>query len=156
MRKIRKKTKRPRIPWDQVQIEAEKKLLNDYGLRKKREIRSSESILRNFRRRARDLIAVKNPEEEKILLERLNKLGIITKERATVDDVLGLDVRNLLDRRLQTIIFRKELAPSIKAARQRIVHGHVMVGDKRVRFPSYMVPVEKEKHIKLAERGGKA
>jgi small subunit ribosomal protein S4 len=155
MRKIRKKTKRPRIPWDQVQIEAEKKLLNDYGLRRKREIRSSESMLRNFRRRARDLIAVKNPEEEKTLLEKLNKLGIITKEKATVDDVLGLDVRNVLDRRLQTLVFRKGLAPSIRQARQSIVHGHVMVGERRVQFPSYIVPAEREKHIKLVEKGGR-
>ena len=153
MRKLRKKTKRPRIPWDMVQIEAEKKLLSDYGLRRKREIRSSESVLRSFRRRARELIAVKNPDEEKILLEKLKKLGIITKDKVTVDDVLGLDVRNLLDRRLQTVVFRKGLSSSIKAARQRIVHGHIMVEEKKVRFPSYMVPVEKEKHIKLIEKG---
>ena len=51
MRKLRKKTKRPKTPWDSVRIEEEKKILTDYGLRRKRELRSAEEVLRNFRAR---------------------------------------------------------------------------------------------------------
>jgi small subunit ribosomal protein S4 len=153
MRKIRKKTKRPRTPWDSTRIEEERKTLTDYGLRRKKEIRAAESVLRGYRRRARELIAVKNPAEEKILLDKLRTLGIITKESATVDDVLELKVANVLDRRLQTLVFRKGMARSVKAARQMIVHGHVAVSERRMRFPSYLVPAAQEKEIKAVQKG---
>ena len=149
MRRIRKKTQRPKRPWDSIRIIEEKELLKEYGLRRKREIRSAEAILRRFRQRARELIAVKDEEKEKILLEKLVKLGMLTSDKSELDDVLGLSVKNILDRRLQTIVFKKGIAKTPKQARQFIAHAQVMIGDTKVPFPSYLVTVEEEGKIKM-------
>lgn len=45
----------------------------------------------------------------------------------------------LLERRLDNVIFRLGLAPSRSMARQLILHGHIMVGGKRVRSPGITV-----------------
>mgnify|MGYP000047010980 CR=1 FL=1 len=68
----------------------------------------------------------------------------------TLDDVLGLDVRDLLERRLQTIVYRKGLAQTINQARQLIVHRHIAIGDRVVDVPGYLVTVDEEKLVKYA------
>ncbi len=45
----------------------------------------------------------------------------------------------LLERRLDNVVFRAGMAPSIPSARQLINHGHVLVGGKRVDRASYAV-----------------
>jgi len=45
----------------------------------------------------------------------------------------------LLERRLDNIVFRLGLAPSMLSARQLVSHGHVLVNDKKVNIPSYVV-----------------
>ena len=73
-----------------------------------------------------------------------------------LDHVLTLRANDILNRRLQTIVFKKGYASTIKGARQMISHGHVYVGDRRMAFPSYVVPVEKERLIKVEGlKGGK-
>lgn len=81
--------------------------MREYGLRRKREIWKAESILREYRRRARELAAKKDKEGEKVLLEKLNRLGLLEKN-AELDDVLSLSLEKILDRRLQTIVFKKD------------------------------------------------
>lgn len=146
MRKIRKTYSRPRKPWDKARIEEEKKIMKKYGLRRKREIWRATALLRKFRQRARNLAAVKNEEEEKRLLERLYRLGLLDKG-ATLNDVLGLTVEDILERRLQTIVFKKGLANTIKQARQYIVHGHIGVEGRRIKYPSFLVTRELEDKI---------
>jgi small subunit ribosomal protein S4 len=148
MRRIEKKFKKPRKPWDKERIEVEKKLMKTYGLRRKREIWKAESILRSFRRRARDLAAKKDKAQEKILLEKLQGLGLLGKN-ASLDDVLSLTVEDILERRLQTIVFKNKLANTPKHARQLITHGHVAVDGRRTVYPSFLVPKELEKKISL-------
>lgn len=146
MRKLKKKFKRPRRPWDKERIEEERKLMSAYGLRRKREIWRIESILRGFRRRARQLIAEKNEEEERKLLEKLQRNGLLDK-KATLTDVLGLTLEHLLERRLQTLVFKKGLANTPKHARQLITHGHISINDRKIIYPGYMVPKELENKI---------
>ncbi len=43
----------------------------------------------------------------------------------------------LLERRLDAVVYRMKLAPSIFAARQFVNHGHILVNGKRVNIPSY-------------------
>ena len=148
MRKLKKKLKRPRKPWDKERIEREAELMKKYGLRRKREIWKAEEILRKFRRRARRLAAEKNKEEEKILIQKLARMGLLN-ENATLDDVLSLTVENILDRRLQTLVFKKGLAKTPKQARQFITHGHIAVGGRRTVYPSYLVPRDEEDKIKF-------
>jgi len=152
MRRIRKKLKRPKKPWDSSRIERENGILKEFGLRRKREIWRAEAIIREFRRRARNLIAVKDEEKTKVLLEKLTKMGLLEKGQG-LDQVLGLSVNDLLNRRLQTIVFKKGLASTIKEARQKITHGHVYVKGRRMVFPSYIVSVEEENLIEV--KGGK-
>jgi len=143
-----KKYEKPRRPWDRTRIEAEKKIKQTYGLRRKKEIWRAESILRNYRRQARNLAAKKDKEKEKILLEKLVKIGLLNSG-ADLDDVLVLNVENLLERRLQTLTFKKGIARTPKQARQLIVHGHVAIDGRRVRWPGAIVPVSEEGKIKF-------
>jgi small subunit ribosomal protein S4 len=75
---------------------------------------------------------------EKQLLDRLNRLGILA-ETAVLDDVLDLAIEDLLERRLQTMVFSKGMAKSVYQARQLITHGHIAIDGKRVPSPSYIV-----------------
>jgi len=146
MRKLKKKLKKPRKPWDKERIEREKELLKKYGLRRKREIWKAESLLRNFRRRARDLAAKKDEKGEKTLLDKLYRLGLVEKG-ADLAQVLGLTVEDILERRLQTLVFKKKLANTPKHARQLITHGHIAIDNRRFVYPSYLVPRELESKI---------
>jgi small subunit ribosomal protein S4 len=49
-----------------------------------------------------------------------------------------------LERRLQTIVFRKGLARTIFQARQLITHGHVSIDNRRVTIPGYIVQKTEE------------
>jgi small subunit ribosomal protein S4 len=151
MKRQKKKYDKPLRPWDRGRIEAEKKLKQDYGLRRKKEIWRAESILRNYRRLARNLSAKRDKEKEKILLDKLVKIGLINPN-ASIDNVLALNVESILGRRLQTLVFRKGLAHSINQARQFIIHGHIALDKKRVRWPSTLVPLSEEGKISFYEK----
>ncbi|MDE0151653.1 MAG: 30S ribosomal protein S4 [Bdellovibrionales bacterium] len=56
----------------------------------------------------------------------------------------------LLERRLDNIIFRLGLAPSMLSARQLVSHGHVLVNDKKVNIPSYVV--QKGDNISITQK----
>lgn len=53
--------------------------------------------------------------------------------------VTGTRLLELLERRLDNVVFRAGLAPTIPAARQLVNHGHVRVDDRRVDIPSFRV-----------------
>ena len=53
----------------------------------------------------------------------------------------GQKILELLERRLDNVVFRAGLAPTIPAARQLINHGHVMVNNHRVDICSFRVSV---------------
>jgi small subunit ribosomal protein S4 len=53
--------------------------------------------------------------------------------------VSGENLLKLLERRLDNIVYRIGFAPTIMAARQMIVHGHIMVNGHKVDIPSYVV-----------------
>ena len=45
----------------------------------------------------------------------------------------------LLESRLDTVVYRAKLAPTVFAARQLINHGHIRVNKKRVNISSYIL-----------------
>lgn len=146
MKRQRKKYLRPSHPWEKERMDAEDKTLRQFGLRRKKEIWRTQTFLRNFRRQARKLLAASGPQAEretKQLLERLRKLGLVGTE-ATLDDVLGLTLEKLLERRLQTLVWRKGFAKTPRQARQLVLHGQIAIGGKKVNVPSYLVPVNEE------------
>ena len=56
----------------------------------------------------------------------------------------------LLERRLDAIVYRMKFVPTIFAARQLVNHGHILVNGKRVNIPSYTV--RNEDVIELKEQ----
>lgn len=51
----------------------------------------------------------------------------------------GENLIQLLERRLDAVVYRMKFAPTVFAARQIVNHGHVLVNGKRVNISSYMV-----------------
>ena len=144
----KKSYKTPSHAWDKQRIERERDVLKNYGLKKKEEIWKAETFLRKFRRLARKLAATKDKKTEKIIIEKLTKLGVL-EENATIDDVLGLTLDKILQRRLQTVLVNKGLVTTSKQARQYIVHGHVIINGRKIMYPSYIVPKDEETKIQL-------
>ncbi|MGC8505390.1 MAG: 30S ribosomal protein S4 [Thermoplasmata archaeon] len=140
----RKKYSTPRHPWEKTRIDEERKLLNDYGLKNKRELWKSQSLLDSFRTQARSLQAKMrtNDENSRVqfqnMINRLNRYGILGTN-ATLDDILSLTVESILARRLQTVVFRKHLAGTPKQARQLITHGQILMNGRIVNIPSILV-----------------
>lgn len=98
---------------------------------------------------ARSILSMPEKEGEILrtqLLGRLNRLGILP-DTAALDNVLDLTIEDILERRLQSLVFQKQLARSIHQARQLITHGHVAINEKRVTSPSYLVLRNEEAHI---------
>jgi small subunit ribosomal protein S4 len=151
MRRIRNKFRNPRTSWDSDELKARGETSREYGLRRRKEILIAQEILRNFRRRARELTAEKDEKKVKALLDRLVKLGLLAQGKG-LDDVLALGVNDILGRRLQTIVWKKGFAKTPKQARQLITHGHVAIGGKAVKSPSYMVPTEEEAVMRLVHQ----
>ena len=48
----------------------------------------------------------------------------------------------LLESRLDNVVYRLGLAPTRRAARQMVSHGHILVSGKRVKVPSYHVTAD--------------
>ena len=141
IKKQRKQYSVPRKRWDKTRIEKEKKILEAYGLKNKRELRRFETFLRDKRKNARHLLALtgdKRAKSEKELFESIARIGLLPRT-ASIDDVLSLQVEELLEKRLATIVWRKNLAKTVKQARQFIVHGHIAISGKKVTAPNYIV-----------------
>ena len=142
-RKVWRKPKRPlnyELKMDELQT------LGTFGLRTKRELWKAHTELSRVRQQARSLLALTQKvrdEKEPILLKSLSRIGLISTE-ATLDDVLNLKPTDLLARRLQTIVSNKLGFKTPYQARQAVIHGHIMVGDRKVDIPSYTVTVEEE------------
>lgn len=151
MKRQRKSYEKPLKPWDKERLEQERKILQEYGLKNKMELLRGESILRKFRQRARDLAAQKDKDKEKVLLEKLHKMGLLTQD-AALDNVLTLTVENLLERRLQTIVLRKGFAQTAKQARQFITHGHIIVDGRKAKSPGMVVTIHDEPKIAFREK----
>ncbi len=153
-RKQRKKFVTPRHPWRKAQLEEELRLLGEYGLRNKRELRRHETMLSKIRGIARSLLGATEEQRaqlERQYLKRLTRLGILS-EAANVDNILDLTVRDLMERRLQTLVFRAGLAKSPHQARQLVSHGHISVAGDIVSVPGYLVKRDEESRIAFHAR----
>ncbi len=152
-KKPRKKYSTPKHPWRSDQLSQELYIIGTYGLRNKRELWKVHTELSRIRKQARMLLAA--PQEirvkkEKELLSSLINMGVVNSN-SSLDDVLGLTVENLLERRLQTIVWRKGIAISPYQARQLITHGHIMIDDKIVTRPGYIVRRDEYDKVRLSE-----
>ena len=146
----------PKHPWEAARMDEERKLLDKYGLKNKRELWKAQSILRRIRGQARELQARlrtgerQAQKETDLLLARLARLGVLAVGTPTLDDVLALTTEDILRRRFETVVFGHGLAPTAESARKWIVQGHFTMGDHRVTRPGYLVRVEEEAEIRYA------
>jgi small subunit ribosomal protein S4 len=128
--------------------------LGTYGLKNKRELWKARTELSRVRHQARSLLALRQEireQKEPILMNSLTRIGLV-KEGATLDDVLNLDIDDLLSRRFQTMVQKKFSFKTPYQARQAIVHGHVIIGDRVITIPSYIVNIKEEGLIQLSPK----
>lgn len=105
------------------------KKLSDYGvqLREKQKVRKMYGLLeKQFRRYFHDADSGKGITGEVLL--------------------------QLIERRLDTIVFRMGFAPNRRRARQLIGHGHILVNGKKVNLPSYSIKQGDLVEVKEASR----
>ena len=95
---------RPRKAYEKKRIADENKLMQHYALKNKREVWKTLAKVNYFRHRAMAL-ARASPEEQEVLFQKLSNLGLKVKSLA---DVLALRIEDLLERRLPTVIAKKE------------------------------------------------
>ncbi len=153
-KKLKKMFTSPRNPWRSDQLSQELFLLGTYGLRNKKELWRAQTRLSNFRKQARHLLAASSDvrgREEPKLLTHLNRLGLIQGMQNTLDDVLSLTIENLLERRLQTLVWKRGLAKSPYQARQMISHGHIVLNQRRITIPSYIVSPSEEGSLSFSD-----
>ena len=77
--------------------------------------------------------------------------GIYDEARRLKGDT-GANMIGLLERRLDTVIYRAKFVPTVFAARQFISHGHIMVNGKRVTVSSFRVKVGDQVEVKEKSR----
>lgn len=144
--------KKPKRPLNYDFMMEDLNTLGTYGLKNKRELWKARTELSRVRHQARSLLALRQEvreQKEPILMKSLARIGLV-KEDATLDDVLNLDINSLLSRRLQTIVQKKFSFRTPYQARQAIVHGHIIIGDRIISIPSYIVNVNEESGIQLS------
>jgi small subunit ribosomal protein S4 len=152
-----KRYETPNHPYQGERIAEETGLLSQYGLKNKQELWRAQSQLREFRREARRLLGETQGDVEAAgaagadFVARLRRLGILSEED-DISAVLSLDETDLLERRLQTVVYRDGMASTPRQARQFVVHGHVTVDGARVTRPSKKVEVDEEPTIAFDER----
>lgn len=144
----RKLYEKPKKLWNARRIEEELSLRTEFGLRNAKELWRMQTLLRKIRREARRLLSGKGVDVEKRKAQLLARVKsfLIQKDLVSLDDVLSLTTRDMLCRRLETLVWKKGFAKSPVQARQFITHGHIAISGNRVSAPSYLV--------KFAEEGG--
>ena len=153
-KKIRRKYSRPSHPWQKYRLDAEAIIRKEYGTGSKNEIWKMNSKLKSILKTTKRVYSSKTVQAQKekdLLLARLKKYGWIAEGQG-LDQILSLKLEDIMNRRLQTLVFKKEMALTPKQARQMIVHRHIKVGDCIITSPSYLVPIDEELLIKYVEK----
>ena len=148
-KKARRQYETPKKLWEIKRIDEDKGFREEFGLKNSRELWRINTTLRKVRREARRLLSKKgkNTEERTERLLKRVRSFLLNNPTCTLDDVLTLGVRDILSRRLQSIVFKKRFATTMRGARQLITHGHIGVDGKRVSAPSYLVKFAEESAV---------
>ena len=142
----RKKYQTPSHPWNKDAIDQQKLLNKEFGLKSRKEILIAQSLLKSYKDRAKKLIADKSAQggkEKTQMMDKLQRLGLLTTG-APLDSILSLELKDVLNRRLQSIIIRRGLARTVKQARQFITHRHITINSKEITSPGYLVSLNDE------------
>ncbi len=145
-RNLHKVYSKPSHPFEKDRILEELEYVGRYGLRNKEEFWKHRSQLGKYRKLARYAKTIPE-DQEKLLTQqivgKLNRWGILP-DGSTLDDILKLSVEKFLNRRIQTLVFKKGLAKTVYQARQLVVHGHIAIDGQKMSSPSYLVKAAEE------------
>ena len=152
---VSKTFRKPKRPFEKERLDGEMKVVGEYGLKNKREVWRVNYALAKIRTAARNLLTLDEKSEARIfqgdaLLRRMMRLGMLLENERKLDYVLGLTSAKIMERRLQTKVFKLGLAKSIHHARTLIRQRHIRVGKQICDIPSFLVRVDSEKHIDFA------
>ena len=153
IKKIKKKYSKPSHPWRIERITEQNQIIREYGIPKKTELWKVIAKLESFKNQAKGLSARNDTQadiERKNLVKKLESLNLI--KETTLEAILGISIKNVLDRRLQTLAYKKGYAKSMKQARQMIIHRHILVGGKINSSPSYLVKSAEETSIEISPK----
>jgi small subunit ribosomal protein S9e len=150
-----KTAKAPRRPFEKARLDSELRLVGEYGLKNKREIWRVMYALSKIRSAARYLLTLDEDNETRqfqgqALLRKLVRLGLLNDTERKLDYALAMTAEKMLERRLQTKVFKSGLAKTIHHARVMIRQRHIRVGKQLCNSPSFLVRVDSEKHIDYA------
>lgn len=67
-----------------------------------------------------------------------NLINAASKQKGDTGEIL----MSLLERRLDNVVYRLGFAKTRNMARQIVTHGHILVNDKRLSIPSYIVKID--------------
>ena len=100
-----------------------------------------------MRANARMLLTLDEKSQKRIfegnaLLRRCVRLGLLEEDKRELDYVLAIKVGDIMARRLQTLVFKQNLAKSLHHARVLIRQRHIRVKSQMVNIPSFLVRVE--------------
>jgi small subunit ribosomal protein S4 len=145
MKRFHKSYSKPKKPFDKVRILEEAEIKKEFGLKNKKEIWKADARIKAIRDKAKKLIAA-DEKDKKIFFDKLKQIGFKVD---SISDVLSLDKKDYMKRRLQTILVAKKMAHTIKEARQLITHKKVLINGRSVNAPSFVVPLDLENKISL-------
>lgn len=148
MKRKHKQYSKPKKAFEKERILEEEEIKKEFGLKNKKEIWRSESKIKSIRNRVKKLISADSKEQE-AFFNRLKKIGLNVN---SIADVLSLNKKDYLKRRLQTIVVLKKIATTQKSARQLITHKKIFVDGNVVNSPSYVVPIALENKISLKQK----
>ena len=78
-------------------------------------------------------------------------LRLVKKAKKNKSSKWIVSLANILEKRLENVVFRAGFAPSMMSAAQMVSHGHVLVNDKKVDIRS--AEVKKGDRISLSSKG---
>ena len=147
--------KKPRRPFEKERLDAELKIVGEFGLRNKRELWRVQFALNKLRNAARGVLTLDEKDPKRIfegeaIMRRMRNYGLLDETQDKLDYVLALGPEQFLERRLQTLVFKLGLAKSVHHARVLIRQRHIRVGKQIVNVPSFLVRTDSQKHIDFA------